>query len=436
MFDHEAAEALLELVGAVESATLTEADLVDHLESMERLTSAAAAGKARVSAELHARRVAHEEVAGVPAARRGRAVANEIALARHESPHHGREHLSLALALVHDLPETLSALARGDISEHRAQLITRETADLVRADRACVDATLGPLLAGMGDREVTVAVRRLVGELDAEGLEARCRRARARRRVTCRTLSDGMARVTAELPAEDALVAVQSLREHADLRRALGDDRSRDQVMADELVARLDRPAVSGSRGVEVQLVMSAEMLLGADVTSPPHLVGYGPVPHGVASRLLADAEGEVLVRRLFANPDDNSLVAMDSRGIVFTGGLRRMLFARDGETCRTPWCDAPVRHADHVNPRARGGRTTLDGGQGLCESCNYAKESPGWRHLVRSRWPQRHATDITTPTGHLHRSQAPPLPVRPSSPCQCRTITVELYRSAVELAC
>jgi hypothetical protein len=224
-----------------------------------------------------------------------------------------------------------------------------------------------------------------------------------------------MARISADLSAWDAVTAMRSLGEFADRQRAMGDARSRDQMLADELVERLNLPVTSSGKRVEIQLVMNAEMLLGQDQESSAHLVGYGPLPYWVAAQVLADAEGDVFVRRLYANPDDNGLVAMDSKGIAFPWALRRLLFARDGETCRTPWCDAPARHGDHVTPRARGGPTHLDQGQGLCEACNYAKESTGWRHRTRSQWPERHSVEVTTPTGHTHWSQAPPLPVRPS---------------------
>src|SRR5690606_28284993 len=112
------------------------------------------------------------------------------------------------------------------------------------------------------------------------------------------------------------------------------------------------------ARRVEVQLVMSAEMLLGADRTTPAHLRGHGPLPMGIAADLLADPDLRVMIRRIFTNPDDHSLIAMDSRSMLFRPGLRRLVFARDGETCRTPGCNAPPRHGDHVTPRARGGST------------------------------------------------------------------------------
>lgn len=414
--------------------SMSDVELVDELIALERRTSWAAAAKARLTAELHERRRVSDARAGVPPQRCGRAVAHEVALARRESPYAGREHVALALALVHDLPETLAALERGDLNEHRALIIARETADLPREERAHVDRCLAPRVACLGNREILVATRRLAFELDVEGAEARAGRARARRRVTLRPLGDGMARLSADLRAADAVAAMDSLREHADLRRAIGDPRTRDQVIADELADRLDRPADVSRRHVAVQLVMSAEMLLGADSTTPPHLVGYGPVPPSAAADLLASAEGQVLIRRLYASPEDHGLVAMDSRGIVFTGALRALLFARDGETCRTPWCDAPPRHGDHVVGRARGGSTSLDQGQGLCEACNYAKELPGWRHRTTTRWPERHAVETTTPTGHRHRSRAPALPVPVASPRRRPPAVVELYRPAVRL--
>jgi len=121
-----------------------------------------------------------------------------------------------------------------------------------------------------------------------------------------------------------------------------------------------------------------------------------------------------VWLRRLYTAPADGTLVAMDSRRRAFDGLLRRFLVTRD-QVCRTPWCDAPVRHTDHI-PAARGGTSTADNGQGLCERCNYAKELPGW-HAAVARAPQpasgrhaRHRVVTTTPTGHTYDSLAPPV--------------------------
>ncbi|WP_440902380.1 HNH endonuclease, partial [Actinosynnema sp.] len=107
----------------------------------------------------------------------------------------------------------------------------------------------------------------------------------------------------------------------------------------------------------------------------------------------------------------------------------------RDGGTCRTPWCDAPVRHVDHVVPHARGGRTDSANTAGLCVACNLVKESPGWRAAVGP--PGRvHTITTTTPTGHTYDSQAPPLPGGPSRG-RVRTVPVEEHQvqGPVEIA-
>jgi hypothetical protein len=163
-----------------------------------------------------------------------------------------------------------------------------------------------------------------------------------------------------------------------------------------------------------------------ADATGRDRSRGDGcPVSAGRDSQLQGSRErAEVWVRRLYTSPDGAALVGLDSRRRVFDGGLRRFLIARD-QTCRTPWCDAPIREADHARPHRAGGPTTSANGQGLCQACNRAKEAPGWRHHVIDPGPtsrgappgdggqgwepgRRHTVRITTPTGHTYDSAAP----------------------------
>ncbi len=105
-------------------------------------------------------------------------------------------------------------------------------------------------------------------------------------------------------------------------------------------------------------------------------------------------------IRRLFTRPDTGQLVALESRRRVFTPGQRRFLQVQD-QWCRTPYCDAPIRHADHIQPAQAGGPTRVHNGRGTCEACNYTNQSPGWHSSI----------EITTPTGHRYRSRPPDLP-------------------------
>ncbi len=155
--------------------------------------------------------------------------------------------------------------------------------------------------------------------------------------------------------------------------------------------------------------MVSDEVLLGTR-DDAAYLDGYGPIPAELARELAHQAaeEGLATLRRLYRAPSTGQLVAMDSRSRRFEGGLARFIRLRD-QVCRTPWCDAPIRHTDHPQPAAADGETSGDNGQGLCEACNYAKEAPGWSVTVADTEP--HTIEIRTPAGQVHRSQAPPLP-------------------------
>lgn len=126
-----------------------------------------------------------------------------------------------------------------------------------------------------------------------------------------------------------------------------------------------------------------------------------------------------VWLRRLFAHPVTGALVAMDSTRRVFDGVLRRFLLARDAGVCRTPWCDAPARHLDHVHDHADGGPTSAANGQGLCVRCNLTKQLPGFTATtVTGEEPGApHTVKTRTPTRHTYTSHAPPLlPGMPTS--------------------
>ena len=90
-----------------------ESALLDGIAALERLKAAAAARQARLAVALDSARRADEAQRGVPAVRRGRGVAAEVALARRDSPARGSRHLGFAKALVHEMPYTLAALEAG-----------------------------------------------------------------------------------------------------------------------------------------------------------------------------------------------------------------------------------------------------------------------------------------------------------------------------------
>jgi hypothetical protein len=392
-----------------------EAALIEQIAELERVKCAAAAGQARASAALDHKRRAAEAAAGVPKAKQGRGLASEVALARRDSPVRGGQHLGFAKALVHEMPHTLARLESGDLSEWRATLIVRESACLDVEDRRTLDAELcadPTKLEGMGDKRVAAAAKEIACRLDVQAVVDRAAKAEKDRRVTIRPAPDAMAYLTALLPVAQGVGVFAALTRAAD---STFDDRSRGQVMADTLAERVTGRPAQTPEPVAVNLVLSDETLLGED-DSPAVVEGYGPIPASVARNLVADAvadeQSRATLRRLYKRPTTGALVGMESRSRRFPKGLAKFIRLRD-QACRTPYCDAPIRHLDHAQPRNRGGPTSARNGRGACERCNYDKESPGWR-VTTGEVNGVHTTEFVTPTGTRYRCTAPPAPGRP----------------------
>ena len=203
--------------------------------------------------------------------------------------------------------------------------------------------------------------------------------------------------------------------------------------MADTLVERVTGQEHAADVPVTVHLVVSDEALLAGG--HEPAVVldgtgaGHGAIPADVARNLVANGLDldAVWLRAVYA-ASTGDLVGTSGKRRFFVDGLADLLRVRDQGICRTPWCDAPIRHLDHVTAAGRGGGTTLTNGQGLCAACNQAKEASGWTSRSGTDpGTGRHAVTTTTPTGQVYRSVAPgpPRPARqrpPSGPAPAPT--------------
>ncbi len=397
---------------------LDDQDRVEQVRVLEDLKNAMSSVQAVDTVELVVSRREQRKAKGIRPRRLDDGLAAEVAKARRESPYHGARHVGLAFALL-EMPYTAAAFARGEISEWRATIVSRETACLTRADRQEVDRRVGTReggMAGLGDQELAAEVRRFAYALDPVSFTRRAAKAKNDRRVTLRPAPDTMAHLSGLLPVREGVAVYAALTKHADALRAEGDERSRGQIMADTLVERVTGLSVASEVPVEVGIVMSDGAVFGEAGTpgreTPAYVDGYGPVPAPVAREWLANPDTNVWIRRLYAGSGDHALVAMDSARRLFAGNLRRFIRIRD-QRCRTPWCDAPIRHVDHAERHADGGPTTVENSQGLCEACNHAKEAPGWR----TRISDDGSVETTTPTGHRYRSPVPRAPGYPVNP-------------------
>ncbi|BBY15648.1 HNH endonuclease [Mycolicibacterium litorale] len=183
--------------------------------------------------------------------------------------------------------------------------------------------------------------------------------------------------------------------------------------MADTLVERVTGSPAEVASPVAVHLVMADRTAFAGD-PEPATVTGYGPIPAEIARRMVAaavtDRRSAATLRRLYRR--GGALIAMESRARRFPKVLAAFIATRD-HTCRTPYCDAPIRHIDHAHPHHDGGPTSAVNGQGMCECCNYAKEASGWQ-VSTTVESGSHTTEFVTPTGAHYRSTAPPPPGAP----------------------
>ncbi|MCD4524672.1 HNH endonuclease [Nocardioides sp. cx-173] len=399
---------------AQDPSDLSDAELVDLLREVEELKCAAAAAQAVAAVRLDESQRQAQVAAGVRAERVGEGIAEQVGLARHESPTKAARLLGLAKVLHHEMPQTMALMRAGRLNEWRATILARETACLPLADRQVVDERLcaDGRAATMSDLALTRAAKKLACELDPASVAERARRAETERHVTIRPAPDTMCWVSALLPVKQGVSIYATLLAAAAAGRAQGDERSKGQVMADTLVERVTGAPADEPARVEVKLVMTDRALFAA-TDDAAHLEGYGPVPAPWARAFVTDAmrATRLWIRRLYTSPLTGQLVSMDSRARLAPEALAEFVATRDQDLCRTPWCGAPIRHTDHIRSWEHGGPTTATNLQGLCERCNHAKQAPGWLARASTDPSGVHTVEITTPTGHRHRSRAPDPP-------------------------
>ncbi|WP_284303486.1 HNH endonuclease [Mobilicoccus caccae] len=411
-------------------------EAVDLVRRLEELSGVIVAAQARLAVvvDTHTRHAQAE--AGLPAHRRGTGVASQLGLARRESPSRAAIRLGLATALTTELPATLEALASGETTEYRALMVARTTAVLEPDVRRDVDAVIGPELKDLSDRAVRSRVQALAYQADPRAFAAASERSAQERYVSIRPVPTVMAQVTGCVPAAEGVACWAALDSAARSAQAAGDERSLAQLRADLFVGRLTgRDPASAGPDIEIGIVITDQALLGGmgasgrdggehevageggAVDEPAHLVGYGPIPAPWARAIIraeerdrgSVGEQQAFWRRLFT-ARDGSVQDIDTRRGHFSGALRTAIVYRD-QHCRTPWCGAPLRQVDHVTGVADGGGESWTNGQGLCQTCNLAKEAPGWRADAVATGPpgQRdHVVTTTTPTGHSYVSRPP----------------------------
>ena len=175
---------------------------------------------------------------------------------------------------------------------------------------------------------------------------------------------------------------------------------------------------------VELQVVMSAETLLGLDdepalLRGPGGLAAYGPIAADVA-REIADGAARRTLIGLFADPVDGRLLAMDSSARFFTGRLRDFCVWRD-QVCRL--AGGRIAEVDHRDAVQAQGPTSARNGQSVARQSHRIKDHPGITARVIDPRPEPRLppglaalrvcapeVEWELPTGHTYSSTPPPV--------------------------
>ena len=383
----------------------TEEEAIDRITALEELNSASAAAQARETLSFDMLRRNREAEDGVPSKKQGRGLGAEVALARKVSRSRGDGLLKFSRTLLLDLPETYGAMKAGDISEEKARVVAKESDWLPREKKHELDERMAARLPEVGVRRLANETRALAQELDQRAAVEHLERRVEERAVSVRPAPGNMAYLTALLPMPQAVAAFANLKKSAQSILATGESegRAEAQIAADLLVERLTGQESATAVPTEIHLIMQASSLLEPG-EEPAWFPGVGPIPAQTARDFVTEDQAAVFVRRLYTRPEDGQLVRMDSRRREFSGLLRRMVVIRD-DVCRSPWCEAPIKHADHADSFANGGETGWNNSSGLCAACNYAKELAGWGHKATPD-----GLEVVTPTGHHYRSRTKPI--------------------------
>jgi hypothetical protein len=345
----------------------------------------------------------------------------DVATALRLSPTAAQNRIDVARVLVGHLPNTISALATGEISAAHATVIAKETATAIR-NGLSEDAVFRVEQTALAHAEfhtpgqVATKVKTTIAMLAPDEFEEIVDRARDSRRVSCYPEADGMATVVAILPAEDAQTVMKSIEayilkrnqdegactcdsgnggadgagigscnncsQHSPVSNSEWSMLSADMKRADALTFIASQALASIAddvrphrRPITISVAIDLPTLLGL-AENPGQLAGYGAIPASVARRLAADGTWQ----RFVSDPTTGNLLDFGREKYTPPQELVDYLLARD-RICRFPGCRRTGQSSDidHAHSWESGGETNPANLGLLCRRHHRMKTHGGW---------------------------------------------------------
>ncbi|WP_354171976.1 DUF222 domain-containing protein [Arthrobacter sp. UYEF36] len=403
---------------------------LDGMAEMARWEARAAALNVRFAAEYLQATTALASPAVSPqeCTAREMAVVAEVACVLTVSERTASAFLSECVALTSGLPLTLAALQAGTISWQHARIIVAETGNLDPAGAAGLEAHFldpdapspargcpaGELVPGRF-RAKARAWRERHHPVSIEERHTRCA---ADRRVEYVPDRDGMAWLSAYLPADTAAGIWERTTAAARAVQGPEEPRTLTQLRADIAATLLlgtdgtaggtdaDADDNGGCGGVPVpraQVLVTVPVLslLGA-TDEPAVLDGYGPIPPSMARRLVAEGAGSFY--RVLTDPRDGAPLEIGRTSYRVTKALRHWLRLRDGK-CPFPGCNnhSLDNDADHLLAWADGGATGISNLGQPCPKHHRLKHASAWTPAGASK---DHPPGWTSPSGRNYPSE------------------------------
>jgi hypothetical protein len=379
---------------------------------------------------------------GMPVPAQEMAVAAEIGCVLALGPRAASTFLSASHALTTTLPLTLAALHAGTISWQHARAMADEAATLDPAGAAALEAhfldpdTPRPAAAAkigeMPAHRFKHKARTWRERHHAESIGKRHTKAAADRRVEYRPDQDGMAWLSACLPADQAMAGWNRLNALARAAQGPTEPRTLTQLRTDKFAEAIltsgtsatfhaDNSAGNGeeasdsdgagagtgagllSPGIRAQVLVTVPVFSLMGLTEEPAVLdGFGPVPPSMVRDLVAN--GADSFYRVLVDPRDGAPLEIGRTSYRVTKAMRSWLRLRDGK-CPFPGCsnNSLDNEADHLLAWAKGGATGISN---LGQPC---PKHHRLRHISRWRPTPASATGPpgwTSPTGRHYKSE------------------------------
>ncbi|WP_251424013.1 HNH endonuclease signature motif containing protein [Pseudarthrobacter sp. NCCP-2145] len=330
-------------------------------------------------------------------------------------------------ALATALPRTLAALQGGSISWQHAREMVNQTVGLDRAGAAALEAHFldpdTPRPAGaatigeMPAYRFKAKARTWRERHHPESLEKRHTKAAADRRVEYRPDQDGMAWLSACLPADQAMAGWNRLNALSRAAQGPTEPRTLTQLSADHFAQAILTSGTNASIGdgagigtdltpssrIRAQVLVTVPVLSLMGVTDEPAMLdGYGPIPASMARDLVAN--GADSFHRVLVDPRDGAPLEIGRSSYRVTKAMRNWLRLRDGQ-CPFPGCSNPSldNEADHLLAWHHGGTTGISNLGQPCPKHHRLRHTSGWTPTAATK---DEPPGWTSPTGRHYKSE------------------------------